>query len=333
MKTLFYSTQNFELEYLTKEEKKQNQENNTFDYIPYALKLDSAILAEGYDAISINTGDDASEKVLEILAWLNIKKIAIRAAGYDNVDLKKAKELGFQVANVPDYSPSAIAEFAITLMLNLARKIKTTEKQVKEYDFRTENLIGFELNQKTIGIIGTGHIGAKVAKILYAFGAKILAFDLNQNEELKKELEIEYRPLQYLIKESDIISIHTGLNPNTRHMIGEDQIKLMKPGVMLINTGRGACIETKAVLDALKEKKIGYFGADVYEFEKGIFFHDFQKVPMKDPWLKELIEMENVIITPHQAFATHEALTNIAKGTFESLGDWNLKNSLQRQIC
>ena len=330
MRALFYSTQKFERVFLKNEEDRISEqekiegktEKNQFDYTDHALSMDSVECAKGYDAISIFAGDDASEPVIERLAQLGVKKIAIRAAGYDNVDLKKAKELGFQVANVPDYSPYAIAEHTIALMLNLARKIKIAERQVKEHDFRTDNLVGFELHKKTVGIIGTGRIGSIVAKILNGFGAKIIAYDLIENEELKKEAIIQYVSLNQLIKQSDIITIHTGLHPNTRHLINEERIEQMKDGVMIINTDRGACMDTKAVIEALRTKKIGYFGADVYEYEKGIFFHDLRTEKLKDEMLDELMKMDNVILTPHEAFATNEALTNIAIETFKSLNNW-----------
>lgn len=330
MKTLFYSTQDFEKIFLKKEEErvissqKENLTKSVFHYIPCSLNSFTVDLAESYDAISIATADDGSALILERLAKIGVRKIAIRAAGFDKVDQKKAKELGFQIANVPDYSPNAIAEHTLTLILNLARKIKISERQVKEHDFRTENLVGFEIHKKTVGIIGTGRIGGQVAKILSGFGAKILAYDLIEQDELRAIPNFSFTSLDTLIKESDIITIHTGLYPSTWHLIDQKRISQMKDGIMIINTDRGACLDTKAIIEGLKTKKIGFFGADVYEFEKGMFFHDLRKSNFNDEIMDELLSMDNVIITPHQAFATHEALTNIASSTFKSLKDWDL---------
>lgn len=318
MKILFYSTKDFERAYL------QDANNKVFGtgMTEKALAMDTVEEAKGFDVVSIFTGDDASAGVLERLHRYGIRFIAVRAAGYDNVDLDKAAELGIRVANVPEYSPYAIAEHALALMLALNRKLIIANEQVHRQDFTVSNLIGFDLHGKTIGIIGTGKIGSTLVKILHGFGCRLLAYDLRENKELIALYGVEYVPLTALCRESDIISIHTCLTPQTKYMINRKLIGLMKDGVMLINTARGACVNTDDVLHFLENGHIGYFGADVYEREKGVFLRDRSGQELDDEVLKKLLAMPNVLITPHQGFATREALTNIAQTTFYTLHCW-----------
>ncbi len=286
------------------------------------LSLDTANFAKGFEAISIFTADDCSATLLEELYRLGVRYIATRATGHDNIDLSIATELGITVANVPAYSPYAIAEHTVSLILALNRKLLVAEKQIHKNDFTTTNLIGFDLNGKTVGIIGVGRIGAALAKIMHGFGCKLLGFDKEENGCLKQQYGLEYVGLETLCKGSDIISIHTGLSPQTKYLINKNMIDLMRPGTMLINTGRGACVNTADVIVGLETGKLGYFGADVYEGEKGIFFNDLTNVELDDVILKKLLAMPNVIITPHQAFATKEALANIADATFYNVSCW-----------
>jgi len=286
------------------------------------LNEDTAIMAKGCDAVAIFTSDSASTKVLDKLHELGIKHIALRSVGFDHVDLKKAKELGMKVGNVPEYSPNAIAEHAITMILALNRKIISANRQVRDYNFKINNLIGFDLNKKTVGIIGTGKIGAVTAKILHGFGCKILAYDIEQNEYLKKYLNVEYVDLNTLCQQSDIITIHCPLNEQTRYLINKINIALMKDGVMLINTARGAVIKTEDVIEGLKTNKIGSLGIDVYEKEKGLFFEDHSNSIMKDVMFTQLLSFKNVLITGHQAFLTNEALQGIADTTIFNLDSW-----------
>lgn len=318
MKILFYSTKDFERPYL------QDASNKVFDtgMTEKALSMDTAEAAKGFNVVSIFTGDDASAGVLERLHRYGVRFIAVRAAGYDNVDLDKAAELGMCVANVPEYSPYAIAEHALALMLALNRKLIIANEQVHQQNFTVSNLIGFDLHGKTIGIIGTGKIGGTLAKILHGFGCRLLAYDIRENKELTNLYGVEYVTLTALCRESDIISIHTCLTPETKHLINRKLIGLMKPGVMLINTSRGACVHTNDVLHFLENGHIGYFGADVYEREKGVFLYDWSGKELRDDTLKKLLGMPNVLITPHQGFATKEALTNIAQTTFYTLHCW-----------
>jgi len=318
MKILFYSTKDFEQPYL----ETSNYRKEEIVFIKEALGLQTADKAKGFDAVSIFTGDDASSAVLEALHKNGVRFIAIRAAGYDNVDLKKATELEIVVANVPDYSPYAIAEHAVALILALNRKIITADKQVHQQNFTTSNLVGFDLNQKTVGIIGVGKIGGVLVKIMHGFGCRLLGYDIQENKELKEKYGLEYVDLPALCREANIISIHTCLTPGTRYMINRKLIGLMQPGVMLINTSRGGCVNTQDVIEGLENGHIGYYGADVYENERGVFFYDHSGKELNDPMLKKLLAMPNVLTTPHQAFATQEALSNIAIITFDNIECW-----------
>lgn len=318
MKTLFFSTKNFEKPYLDK----SGKEFHDLNFIPEALTEQTAAKAAGYEAVSIFAGDDASSTVLNKLKEAGVGYIAIRAAGYDNTNIAEATKLNIRVANVPAYSPYAIAEHAVALILALNRKLMLAKSQVTDYNFTTGNLVGFDLHRKTIGIIGTGTIGSIFAGIMHGFGCKLIGYDIIENPSLIKKYQLEYHTLETLCRESDIISIHTCLNESTHHMINRETISFMKPSVMIINTSRGGCVNTTDVIDAIENKKIGFFGTDVYEKERGVFFYDYSGKELSDPILKKLLQLPNVLVTPHQAFATHEALTNIADTTFHNLRCW-----------
>lgn len=330
MKILFYSAKDFELEYL----RHSNKRSFSVEFTENSLSADTVSYARGFDCVSVFTGDDVSSPVIEELYRSGVRFIAVRAAGYDNIDLKKAKEKNIIVANVPDYSPYAIAEHAMALILALNRNLILSDRQVHCYNFKMNNLIGFDLHGKTAGVIGAGKIGAIMVKILHGFGCKVLAYDIKQNEQLIRDYQVRYTDLNMLCRESDIISIHTCLNEQTKYIINAENIKLMKKGVMLINTSRGACVNTADVLHYLGNSHIGYFGTDVYEKERGIFFYDYSTKLLQDEMLKKLIAMPNVMVTPHQGFATTEAIANIAETTFYNIACWadnlNSENELFR---
>ena len=318
MRVLFYSMKNFEAPYLA-----SGNPGIEVQSTEECLSEKTAVLAEGYQAISIFSGDDASAPVIEILKNKGVKFIAVRAAGFDNVDLDAANTAGIHVANVPEYSPNSIAEHAIALMLSLDRKIVPANQQMRSQNYSVNNLVGFDLYKKKVGIIGTGRIGSTVAKILHGFGCTLFAYDIVNNNRLEKENNVLYTGLHTLCSLCDIVTIHVPLNANTKYLIDKKLIQMMKPGVMLINTSRGAVVNTKDVLDGLVKGQIGYFGADVYEYEKGLFFYDHSGKPAKDLLLQRLVNLPNVLITPHQAFATKEALKNIAETTFYNLSVWD----------
>jgi D-lactate dehydrogenase len=327
MKILFYSTKSYEQPYL----ETANKQHAEIVFLKKSLSVETAHLAVGFEMVSIFTGDDASAEVIEILHNNAVKYITTRAAGYDNIDIDKANEYGIIVTNVPAYSPYAIAEHTVALILALNRKIITAYKQVQQQNFATDKLIGFDLHGKTVGIIGVGIIGSVLVKIMHGFGCKILGCDLVENNLLKAQYGLEYTDKETLCARADIISIHTPLTPDTKCLINKKLISIMKPGTMLINTGRGGCVNTVDVMEGLENGQIGYYGADVYEKERGVFFCDCTGMEMKDDMLKKLLAMPNVLITPHQAFATVQALTNIADTTFYNI-DCMLKNKRSKNI-
>lgn len=284
-----------------------------------ALTDKTAALAAGCDAVCLFANDDASAPVLELLYQNGIRFIALRSAGYNNVDLGKAKKLGIRVARVPAYSPYSVAEHAVGLMLALNRKLIHAHNRITAQNFSLNGLTGFDMNGKTVGIIGTGKIGCVVARILHGFGCKILAFDLTENEEIKQQYNLTYTDPESLYKLSDIVTLHLPLSEQTQHLIGPAEINLMKPGVMLINTARGGLINTNAVIQGLKNGQIGYFGMDVYEHERGLFFNDHFGQVLQDETFTRLMTFQNVLITGHQAFLTDTALKNICETTMYNL--------------
>jgi D-lactate dehydrogenase len=318
MEVLFYSSKDFEIPYI----RAAVPLNMEVKFIKDILSPKTFELAQGFEAISIFTADDASAEVIEGLKKIGVKYIAVRAAGYDNVDIQAANAAGIRVANVSDYSPNAVAEHAVALMLALNRKLMKANEQVHMHNFTLDQLVGFDLHRKKVGIIGTGRIGSTVAKILHGFGCTLIAYDVNRNQSLEHKYNVFYTGLNTLCSMCDIITIHLPLTEQTRYLVNEKLISQMKRGVMLINTSRGGVVNTKDVLNALPIGHIGYFGMDVYEYEKGLFFYDHSGETISDNNLLKLMDYSNVLITPHQAFATEEALTNIAATIFKNLACW-----------
>jgi D-lactate dehydrogenase len=251
-----------------------------------------------------------------------VRYITIRSSGYNNINLKTAKRFGFRVANAPDYSPYAIAEHAVALLLALNRKVILADKQVHSFNFLQDDLIGFDLHGKTVGIIGTGRIGSVLVKIMHGFGCKLLANDQKPDNDLIELCGVRYTTIEELCTKSDIISIHIPMNYENHQFINRKKLALMKRNVVLINTARGAIVDTKELIKALENNTIGAYCTDVYEKEKGSFFRDNSKDGLKDEQLKKLLSFSNVLLTPHQAFITKEALTNIAEIMFKTITNW-----------
>ncbi|MFK8139424.1 MAG: 2-hydroxyacid dehydrogenase [Bdellovibrionales bacterium] len=272
--------------------------------------------SKGFSAVSIFVNDQIDKDALEGLKKNGVKKILLRCAGHNNVDLKIAKELGIQVYRVPEYSPYAVAEFATSLLMTLNRKTHKAYNRVRESNFSIEGLTGFDLHGKTIGLIGLGKIGTAFANIMQGFGCKILFYDPGLNQSPNKNWkQVE---LNHLISNSKVISLHCPLTKDNHHLIGEEEFALMDPNSFLINTGRGALIDSKALIQALKTKQIAGAALDVYEEEQDIFFHDCSQEGISDDVLSRLTSFPNVLVTSHQAFLTHEALKQIAKITHEN---------------
>lgn len=315
MKVAIFSTNDFEKQFLIDANQKHQHD---LHFIEAALTPQTVTLAQNYSAISCFVTDQLNQEVLARLEKYKVKLIALRSAGFNHVDLGVAKKLGVTVARVPAYSPYAVAEFAVGLILSLNRKIHRAYSRVREQNFSLEGLLGFDLHQCTVGIIGTGKIGSVFAKIMHGFGCKLLAVDPYPNEACRK-LGVKYVDPETLYRESDIISLHCPLTKDTHHIINEKALEKMKRGVMLINTSRGGVIDTKAIIDALKTGKLGNLGIDVYEEEEHLFFHDLSSKIIQDDLFARLQTFPNVLITGHQAFFTKEALTNIAETTLNNI--------------
>lgn len=319
MKIAFFSSHKFEVPYL----QRANKDRHELQFFSTGLNLNTVGLAREHDVVSLFVNDDASAPVLEKLRAYGICYLALRSAGYNHVDLSKAKELGISVANVPEYSPYAIAEHTVALMLALNRKIIRANNRIKDLNFSLDGLTGFDMHGKKVGILGMGKIGGIVARILHGFGCEILAFDLHQDEEMSRKYGITYGDIPTICATADIITLHLPLIAQTRYIIGKEAIAKMKDGVMLINTSRGGLIDTREVIKALKTGKIGYLGLDVYEEESGLFFEDHSEEDiLQDDIIARLMTFKNVLITSHQAFLTDTALTNIADTTLLNINQW-----------
>lgn len=319
MKLLVYSTKDFEKPLLDKANNGRLQLRYTSD----ALSSFTAIQAAGCEAVALFSGDDASLLVLEKLYDMGVRYITIRAAGFNNIHIKAAKRLGFKVANVPRYSPHAIAEHAVGILLALVRKLREADQQVRASNFSLENLKGINLHGKTIGILGTGNIGSVMARLMHAFGCRVLAHDLKVDPKLSNNGIVEYVSLESLLTESDIVSLHVPLTYETHYLINEGRLALMKENAILVNTSRGAVVKTTAIIQALKLGKLGGYATDVYEKERDFFFRDFSRRGIKDELFKQLIAQPKVLLTPHQAFMTETALEKIATTTIENLIAWD----------
>ncbi|WP_081942218.1 2-hydroxyacid dehydrogenase [Spirochaeta lutea] len=296
------------------------------------LTYDTAALAQGHDAVCIFVNDQADSRVLDRLHSLGVKLIALRCAGFNNVDLKRASELGMGVVRVPAYSPYAVAEHTLGLALSLNRKFHKAYSRVRDGNFALDGLLGFDIHGKTIGIIGTGKIGQIFAQLMTGFGGRILAYDRFPNPELEKKGLLEYVDLGTLYGESDIISLHCPLNHETYHIINEYAINSMKPGVMILNTSRGPLIDSNAVINGLKSGRVGYLGLDVYEEEGDLFFEDLSNQVIQDDTFVRLQTFPNVLITGHQAFFTREAVDNIAQTTLENICEYSQKGACKNEV-
>lgn len=329
MKIAFFDAKNYDIESFS-------QMNNNFGfkikYFETRLNTDSAPLTKGFDVVCVFVNDFVNEEVIDILVENGVKLIALRCAGFNNVDFQACKDR-IKVVRVPEYSPYAVAEFTLSLMMALNRKIHKAYQRTREGNFTLNGLQGFDFFGKTIGIIGTGKIALILIKILKGFGTNIIAYDPYPNNEKAKELGFSYVELDTLYKESHIISLHCPLNKQTEYIINDTSINKMKNGVMIINTGRGKLIDTKALIDGLKNRKISSAGLDVYEEEADYFFEDKSAQVIDDDILARLLSFNNVIVTSHQAFFTKEALTNIAETTLNNIKQLENNEKLLNEIA
>lgn len=282
------------------------------------LTVATAPLAAGHEVVCVFVNDEVGEDVLERLKSLGVRLVALRCAGFNNVDLKAAARLGIGVVRVPAYSPHAVAEHAVGMMLCLNRRFHRSWARLREGNFALDGLLGFDMHGKTVGVVGTGRIGKVLCRILSGFGCRILAFDVVRDRELE-EAGVEYVAMDRLYRESDIVSLHCPLTKDTRHLVDAAALDAMKPGVMIVNTSRGPLVDTKAVIAALKKGKVGSLGLDVYEEEQELFFEDRSEEVIQDDVFVRLQTFPNVLITAHQAFFTREAVDNIAAVTMENI--------------
>lgn len=317
MKVAVFSTKVYDRKFLSDANSPSQHELVFFEP---RLNRDTAILAAGFPAVCVFVHDQVDAPTLELLASRGTRLVVLRCAGFNNVDLQAAADLGITVVRVPAYSPYGVAEHAVGLILSLNRKIHRAYNRVREGNFSLDGLLGFNLHERTVGIVGTGKIGLILGQIMKGFGCHILAYDVYRNPELEA-LGGKYVELPELFANSDIISLHCPLTPETHHLINAEAIEQIKPGVMLINTSRGALIDTQAVIEGLKSGKIGYLGVDVYEQESELFFEDLSGAIIQDDIFQRLTTFPNVLITGHQAFFTAEALHNIAETTFANIAD------------
>ncbi|TKI08079.1 2-hydroxyacid dehydrogenase [Martelella alba] len=315
MKVAVYSTKNYDLKYLSQVNARYGYE---LEYYDFQLSPRTAKTAEGCDAVCIFVNDDGGRDVLEILAGLGVKTVALRCAGFDNVDLDAAKKLGIAVVRVPAYSPEAVAEHAVGMMMCLNRRIHRAYQRTRDANFSLEGLIGFNMHNRTAGVIGTGKIGVAAMRILKGFGMRLLAFDPYPSAQAL-DLGAEYVDLPTLFAQSDVITLHCPLTPENHHLLDREAFAQMKNGVMIINTSRGGLIDSQAAIESLKQQKIGALGMDVYENERDLFFEDNSNDVIQDDVFRRLSACHNVLFTGHQAFLTEEALIGIGEITLQNL--------------
>lgn len=331
MDVVVFSTKGYDRTFLDEANEKGGTPH-ALRYIEARLTIESVPLAQGVPAVCAFVNDVLDRPVLEALAAGGTRMIALRSAGFNNVDLKAAAELGIAVGRVPAYSPDSVAEHTVGLILTLNRKIHKAYARVREGNFALDGLLGFDLKGRTAGIIGAGKIGIAVARILTGFGCRVLAYDPAPPAGLEAA-GAELVALDRLLAESDIVSLHCPLTPATHHLIDEDALKRMKRGVMLINTGRGALVDARALIGGLKSGAIGHLGLDVYEEESDLFFENLSDQILRDDVFARLLTFPNVLITGHQAFFTVEALTAIASTTIENLSAFENKGVAEHPVA
>lgn len=326
MKVAFFSTHSYDKEYF----ERFNQKHEIIFY-EAPLNIHTVNLAKDCNAVCVFVNDQLNAAVIKSLAAIHIKIIVLRCAGFNNVDLTAAAENNIIVVRVPAYSPHAVAEHALALIMTLNRKTHKAYNRVREGNFALDRLTGFDLFGKTVGVIGTGKIGQCFAKIMVGLGCTVLAFDIIASKEMEAA-GVQYLSLMEVLAQSDIVSLHCPLTEQTKHLINQQTLSCIKDGCMLINTSRGALIDTKAAIDALKKSKLGYLGIDVYEQEEKLFFNDLSENIIDDDVIMRLLSFPNVLITAHQGFLTEEALSQIAKISLNNLTDYEAGNKLLNKV-
>lgn len=328
MRVAMFSTKDYDREYF---ERYGVHQDFQIEYFDTSLTNRTVSLTKGFEVICVFVNDHLDKKTLKAIHDNGVRLIAFRCAGFNNIDLEAAKRYQIRVVRVPAYSPEAVAEHSMALILTLNRKTHKAYNRIREGNFSLHKLIGFNLHQKTVGVVGTGNIGAAFCRIVKGFGCRILAYDLYPSEILISE-GVEYKSLEELFAQSDILSLHCPLTSETQHLINKQAIDTMKKGIMLINTSRGGLIKTSEVIDALIQQKIGYLGIDVYEQEENLFFKDLSEDIIPDEDLLRLNSFPNVLITAHQAYFTKESMTEIAITTLNNIKAFQLGWALENEI-
>jgi D-lactate dehydrogenase len=328
VRVVVFSTKPYDRQFL---EAASHHHSHELVYHESRLASDTTELARGFDAVCVFVNDELDAQVLQCLFDLGVTTVALRCAGFNNVDLVAAESLGLKVVRVPAYSPHAVAEHTVGLILALNRHIHRAYNRVRDGNFRLAGMLGFDLCGRTVGIIGTGKIGQVFARIMAGFGCRLIGYDISENE-ICRELGMQYVDLGKLYEESDIISLHCPLTPETRYLIDADAVAGMKDGVMIINTSRGAVIDTRAVISGLKSGKIGHLGIDVYEEEGDFFFQDLSNEVIHDDTLARLMTFPNVLVTGHQGFFTSQAMASIAEVTLNNLADVEKHGASQNEL-
>ena len=329
LRVAVFNTKEYDELYLTRANQRFGHDLRFFEE---GLNPRTTVLADGCDAVCAFVNDDIGADTINALADRGIRLIALRSAGFNHVDLPAAGRRGLVVARVPEYSPHAVAEHCVGLILALNRKVYRAYNRVRESNFSLGGLLGFDLYGKTVGVIGTGAIGTRFAEIITGFGTEVIAVDPYPNSRCL-DIGVTYLPIEDVLAQSDIVSLHCPLTPETHHIINADRLAGMKDGVMVINTSRGALIDTTAVIEALKTGKVGYLGLDVYEEEADLFFEDLSEQVLQDDVFSRLLTLPNVLITGHQAFFTAEAMEQIAETTLMNISEFaaggELTNALE----
>ncbi len=328
MRVAIFSTKPYEKEYF---DKYNSEATHELIYFEASLNENTANLATGFIAICVFVNDKLNKSTLKILNDIGVRLIALRSAGFNHVDLEAASEHKMTVLRVPAYSPHAVAEHAVALILTLNRKTHKAYNRVRENNFSLNGLMGFNLFEKTVGVVGTGKIGSAFCTIMLGFGCNVLAHDIVESAELKNK-GVSYVTFDYLLANSDVISLHCPLNPQTRHRFNSIAFKKIKKGTMLINTSRGGLINTSQALEALKSGVLGSLGIDVYEQEENLFFKDLSDDLIDDDLIGRLMSFYNVLVTPHQGFFTHEAMEQITLITLKNFTDFDLSNESENEV-
>ncbi len=328
MNTAVFSTKPYDRQFM---ELVNNQYHHKLKFYEARLNPETVALATGFPTICVFVNDRINASMMETLSQNGTRLIALRCAGFNNIDLAAAEQFGITVVRVPAYSPYAVAEHTVALLLDVNRKIHRAYSRVREGNFALDGLLGFDIHGLTVGIIGTGKIGEVVANIMSGFGCRLLAYDPFPNPVCEK-IGVKYTSLDTLFSESDIITLHCPLTPETHHLIDMTSLDKMKQGVVLINTSRGALVETKAVIKSLKSGKVGYLALDVYEEEADLFFEDLSMQVIQDDLFARLLTFPNVVITGHQAFFTKNALQNIAETTLSNITEFESTQTCKNEV-